>query len=39
MSWIPRWLIVLIVVAIIIFIANALGIIHIHGSVQGGVGL
>lgn len=34
MSWVPRWLIVLIVVAIVVFIANALGIIHIHGSVS-----
>jgi hypothetical protein len=39
MGWIPRWLVVLIVIAIIVFVANALGIIHIHGSVQGSVGL
>ena len=39
MSAIPRWLIVLIVIALVIFLANLLGIIRIHGSIQGGVGL
>lgn len=34
MSWVPRWLVVLIIAAIVIFVANALGIIHIHGSVS-----
>jgi len=39
LSAVPRWLVVLIIIAVIVFIANALGIIHIHGSVQGSVGL
>jgi hypothetical protein len=39
LSWIPRWIIVLIIIAVLVFIANALGIIHIHGSIQGSVGL
>lgn len=39
LTLIPRWLIWLIVIAVIVFIANALGIIHIHGTVQGSVGL
>lgn len=39
LSVIPRWLIVLAFIALIVFVLNALGIIHIHGSIQGSVGL
>jgi hypothetical protein len=30
----PRWLFVLIVVAVAAFVGNALGLFHIHGSVS-----
>jgi hypothetical protein len=39
LAWIPRWLIVLLVIALIIFLMNALGIIHIHGNVGGSISL
>ena len=38
-GWIPRWLIVLAVIAVIIFLLNALGIIHIHFNIGGSVAL
>ena len=33
MSRVPGWLIVLIIVAVLIFIANRLGVLSIHGSI------
>jgi hypothetical protein len=33
MSLIPRWLIVLIIVAVVAYVGNVLGLVHIHASV------
>ena len=35
MRWVPGWLIVIIVIAAIIFLANKLGIISIHFNIGG----
>ena len=35
----PAWLIVLIVIAVIFFIGNALGLWHVHFSVNGSFGV
>jgi hypothetical protein len=35
MRMIPGWLIALIVIAVIFFLLNALGVLHVHFSVSG----
>ena len=39
MGMIPRWLIVLIVVAAIFFVGNSLGLWHVHFSIGGSLGV